>query len=611
MRLIRSGAASLPPSTLCDLERTFGAPVIEAYGLTEAGPLIACNPLPPRARKPGSVGLAAGPEVAIMAPVGAVVSPGVEGEIVARGANIMAGYEGDDAANRDAFVGDWFRTGDLGYLDGDGYLFITGRAKEIINRGGQKVSPHEVEAALLGHPAVAHAAAFATPHPSLGEDVAAAVVLCANTTADAGALRAHAAARLAPYKVPRRVAIVDRIPVGATGKVRRVGLAEALGLAPHPYAPATTAAEARLIGLWEELLDTHPIGIRDDFFDLGGHSLLAARLVERIGETFGVDLPVSLLSRDATIERLATALGQQPSTPWPSLVAIQPHGSKPPFFCAHALFGDVVCYAELARSLGPDQPVYGLQAHGLDGVSAPLTRIAAMAARYIEELRAVRPTGPYYLGGYSSGAIIALEIAQQLCARGEEVALLALFDHARPGCDLLAARGALLPLHLLRNALVNLPYWLATFLRSSPDRRRALLRQRTRLTASTLAALSSGRGDRGVRPGFADLRAELEATPGLEYVARWPEHRFAVIQALHHALRDYAPAPYPGRIAVFRARRQPLLRAHRASMGWDDLAEGGVETYVTPGGHHSMLYRPYVRVLARKLASCLECAARD
>jgi len=194
LRLIRSGSASLPPSTLHDLERAFGAPVIEAYGLTEAGPLIACNPLPPRARKPGSVGLAAGPEVAIMAPLGVVVAPGVEGEIVARGANIMAGYEGDDAANGEAFVGGWFRTGDLGYLDADGYLFITGRVKEIINRGGQKVSPYEVEAALLDHPAVAQAVVFAAPHATLGEDVAAAVAPRAGMTADAGAPRAHAAA---------------------------------------------------------------------------------------------------------------------------------------------------------------------------------------------------------------------------------------------------------------------------------------------------------------------------------------------------------------------------------------------------------------------------------
>lgn len=231
LRFIRSCSSALPIPVMAELEHTFGVPVIEAYAMTEAAHQISCNPLPPLSRKPGSVGMAAGPEVAVMDEGGRMLEEGQVGEVVICGANVMRGYENNNKANAEAFQGTWFRTGDQGVLDHDGYLRITGRLKEIINRGGEKISPREVDDVLLAHEAVAQAVTFALPHDKLGEDVAAAVVLKEGHCADEHDLRAFAAARLAEFKVPRKILIVAEIPKGATGKLQRIGLAAKLGLA--------------------------------------------------------------------------------------------------------------------------------------------------------------------------------------------------------------------------------------------------------------------------------------------------------------------------------------------------------------------------------------------
>lgn len=231
LRLIRSSSASLPPQVMAELERTFGCPVIESYGMTEAAHQMTSNPLPPAPRKPGSVGPAAGPEVAIMGEDGALLPRGAIGEVVIRGPNLTRGYEGNAAANATAFANGWFRTGDQGMLDEDGYLRITGRLKELINRGGEKISPREVDEVLLDHPAVAQAVTFALPHEKLGEEVAAAIVLKDGALASDRELRDFAAARLADFKVPRRIVFLAEIPKGATGKLQRIGLARKLGLA--------------------------------------------------------------------------------------------------------------------------------------------------------------------------------------------------------------------------------------------------------------------------------------------------------------------------------------------------------------------------------------------
>jgi acyl-CoA synthetase (AMP-forming)/AMP-acid ligase II len=231
LRFIRSSSSSLPPQVMAGLEATFGCPVIESYGMTEASHQMTSNPLPPRPRKPGSVGIAAGPEVQVVGEDEKPVAAGETGEVVIRGANVTAGYLENPAANATAFTrGGWFRTGDQGVIDAEGYLTITGRLKEIINRGGEKISPREVDEVLLDHPAVGQAVTFALPHDKLGEDVAAAVVLKEGAEAGERELRDFVAGRLADFKVPRKIVFLPEIPKGATGKLQRIGLAKVLGL---------------------------------------------------------------------------------------------------------------------------------------------------------------------------------------------------------------------------------------------------------------------------------------------------------------------------------------------------------------------------------------------
>ena len=229
LRFVRSSSSSLPPTVIGELEAAFKCPVIEAYGMTEATHQMASNPLN-GVRKPGSVGVPAGPEIAIMDEAGLLMSPGETGEVVIRGENVTAAYENNPKANGEAFVDGWFRTGDQGVIDADGYLTLTGRLKEIINRGGEKISPREVDEALMDHPAVLQAVAFAVPHPMLGEDVGAAVVLREGLSATEQELSAFLSERLAAFKTPRKILFLAEIPKGATGKLQRIGLAQKLGL---------------------------------------------------------------------------------------------------------------------------------------------------------------------------------------------------------------------------------------------------------------------------------------------------------------------------------------------------------------------------------------------
>ena len=231
LRLIRSSSSPLPLRVMAELESVFGAPVIESYGMTEASHQMTSNPLPPHDRKPGTVGIAAGPEVAIMGEAGLLTEVGAIGEVVIRGPNVTRGYENNPKANEDGFTDGWFRTGDQGRLDSAGYLTITGRLKEIINRGGEKISPSEVDDVLMDHPAVAQVVTFALPHDKLGEEIACVIVLRDGLDASESDIRSFASSRLAPFKTPRKVLFRDEIPKGATGKPQRIGMAEKLGLA--------------------------------------------------------------------------------------------------------------------------------------------------------------------------------------------------------------------------------------------------------------------------------------------------------------------------------------------------------------------------------------------
>jgi amino acid adenylation domain-containing protein len=363
LRFIRSCSAPLPPRVSLELEELFQVPVIEAYGMTEASHQIASNPLPPHRRKAGSVGIATGTEISIMGESGKFLPSGETGEIVIRGSHVTRGYEADPATNAAAFANGWFRTGDLGYLDADGYLFITGRLKEIINRGGEKISPAEVDRVLTDHPAVAQAVTFAVPHGKLGEEVAAAVVLRAGVTAAERELREFAALRLAEYKVPRLVAIVDEIPKGATGKVQRLGLAARLGLEDpdaveiaeaHEYAAPRSAVEKTLAQIWSEILRVGSIGIHDNFFDLGGDSILASMVIARVGDALGAELSFLDFFEGPSLAQMAERIDhgrrRHPDLDDPPLVPVARDGELPLSFAQQRIW--------FFDQLEPGSPLY-------------------------------------------------------------------------------------------------------------------------------------------------------------------------------------------------------------------------------------------------------------
>lgn len=301
IRFIRSSSSSLLPSMMAEMEKIFGVPVIEAYGMTEASHQMACNPLPPGKRKPGSVGQPAGPEIAIMEEnQSEIQSKKMLGEVVIRGDNVTLGYMNNPEANAKSFTNGWFRTGDQGYLDEDGYLFLTDRLKEIINRGGEKISPREVDEVLLEHPGVIQALTFSVPDERLGEDIAAVVVLD-NSGVSENELKLHAASKLALHKVPGRILIRDEIPKGPTGKLQRIGLAEKLLLGDEltpklkeksQYTPPSTDTEKKICAIWEKILDLPKVGIHNRFLDIGGDSMLATLIHVEIEEVFGMEVPL-------------------------------------------------------------------------------------------------------------------------------------------------------------------------------------------------------------------------------------------------------------------------------------------------------------------------------
>jgi thioesterase domain-containing protein/acyl carrier protein len=592
LRFIRSSSAALAAKTAVNLEEVFAVPVIEAYGMTEAAHQIATNPLPPRARKFGSVGLAAGPEVAVVDDAGTRLPCGERGEIVIRGPSVMSGYEGDPHVNAAAFITGWFRTGDEGFIDEDGYIFISGRLKEIINRGGQKVAPREVDEVLMRHPAVAQAVTFPMPHLTLGEEVAAAVVLQEDTVAGEGELREFARERLAAYKVPRRIVFVGEIPRGATGKLQRLGLADRLGVVAGNLGPAEEKRprdplEHELVHIWEDVLGVRPIGIADDFFELGGHSLLAAEMIARVEQACNCRLPLGTLFGGATVERLATVLREQTFLveERPLFVEIQRRGSRPPLFFLHGDFGGGGLYClKLARFLGADQPFYALSPHGLDGEPAPQS-IDAMAAAHLQTLQAAHPVGPYVLGGHCNGALVAWEMARRLRAAGQAVDLLILIEPLRPHntrLDLRLLHGIVATESRLRG--LDPDQCMARFLRLKEWSRR-------------VRAVMPGRSALGRSDGFQPPAIPASALKML--VDRWKY----LSAHYRRAAEGYLPRPYAGRVLMVWAREYLEQSRIDPTSPWRRLASD-LTVQVVPGGHLSMLTE-HAQSLAECLASCL------
>lgn len=292
LRFVRSASAPLPEQVRSRLENTFRAPVIESYGMTETTSVVASNPLPPRMRKAGSVGLPVGCQLAVVDGDGRPVAPGQVGEIAVRGPTVADGYDHDDEATAAAFVDGWFHTGDLGRFDEDGYLYLVGRTKETVNRGGLTVSPFEIEQVLQSHPAVAQAVVFPLPHPSLGEDIGVAVVPAEGARLTEREIRTYAAQHLTPALIPSRVVLVDSIPHGAQGKVQRLELHARLPMPPVGFAQPRTRLQQTLVVIWQSVLGRERIGVHDNFFDLGGDSLRAVPLAEAIARHTGVPVTV-------------------------------------------------------------------------------------------------------------------------------------------------------------------------------------------------------------------------------------------------------------------------------------------------------------------------------
>lgn len=326
LRFIRTSAAPCPAALADELEQCFGVPVVDHYGLTETGPFVSGNPLPPGVRKRGSVGVPAGCEVAIMDADGTHLAHGAIGQVVVRGPNVMRQHEGsDNAGGSSVFVDGWFCTGDMGYLDADGYLFLTGRLKELINRGGEKIPPGEVEDALLTHDSVCQAAAFGIPDPILGEEVCAAVVLTEGSKTTVSELRSFAAQLLSAPKVPRRILVLKELPTSAVGKVVRRRLVEMVASLDGPTSTSVNVGglqddrmknlQELLLGIWRDVLEVAHVGLDDDFLEMGGDSLGATRFIARVRTALGCSLGYRELFDHSTVRRVAELLMERVSVP--------------------------------------------------------------------------------------------------------------------------------------------------------------------------------------------------------------------------------------------------------------------------------------------------------
>lgn len=431
LRFVRSGSSPLPARVQQQLEEMLGVPVVESYSSSETG-TITTNPVD-GLRKKGTVGISPDGDIKVVDEQGQRLAPGTLGEVLVRGPGVIEGYEKNPDGNRQAFQKGWYHTGDLGQLDEAGYLKLTGRAREMINRGGEKVYPSEVDAALLEHPAIAEAVTFAVPHPTLHEEIAAAVVLNPDSSSTEEALRRFLYERLSSFKVPRRIVITSTLHKGPTGKVLRQGVAERYGLNMEVSADAaseeqSTAMERALFSLWCDVLKRDHIGLDDDFFLLGGDSLLAVDLLLRVEQAFQIKLPLQYLLEAATVRQMALFIQHYSSGDIKDIVGLHTNGGMPPLFGVAGRFGYTLRLMRVGRELGPDQPFYGMQPPDMDWESAGISTITEMAAYYIGLIKSVQTQGPYRLLGSSFGGLMVFEMAQQLHAAGEVVEFLGLVD---------------------------------------------------------------------------------------------------------------------------------------------------------------------------------------
>jgi acyl-CoA synthetase (AMP-forming)/AMP-acid ligase II/thioesterase domain-containing protein len=569
IRVIRSAGAALPASVVEPLRQLFGVPLLEVYGMSEA-PCIAGDVFHGPERKPGSVGrpLQTRDSIRVVDEVGTNLPSGRAGEVVVRGPWVISGYFRNEAATASAFQDGWFYTGDVGYFDGDGFLFLTGRGKEFINRGGEKISPVEVDEVLLSHPSVAEAITFAIPDAALGEEIAAAIVLRPNSPLSAAALQEFAATHIAAHKVPRRIVFVSQLPKGPSGKLNRFRVAQELGLdtaateSPRPEAEFVAPRDERekvLAWIFRRVLGVERIGIHDNFFDRGGDSLGAVRCVAEIQAAFGLThLSAALFLWAPTVAGVAEVLSDPLRLGGSSdILPIQPHGRGLPFF----LVGPGLWSRELARCVGAEHPFFGVPVPSLERQPPPHT-VERLAAECVRAVRRFRPEGPYALGGWCASGLLALEIARQLEEEGEQVAFVAMLD----------ARGILLP--------------------PMPAVRRLWVRG---VRAAGRAAFLSTRTP-------AELWLRMRA-----HFARLgrPAGRDDMIV---RALPRYRPHPWTGRVLHLWAADRARGPFRDPEFEWSHLSPRGFQFHEVPGDHLSMLREPNVARIAQILSHALESA---
>ncbi|PTL75058.1 non-ribosomal peptide synthetase [Vitiosangium sp. GDMCC 1.1324] len=524
---------------------------------------------------------------------GEPVPVGVAGELYIGGVAVARGYLHREELTREKFLADGvggkpggrlYRTGDWARYLPDGNIEFLGRRDAQVKVRGFRIELAEVEAALARHPAVKDVAVVAREGASGQKQLVGYVVGKEGQEPAAAELKSFLKERLPEYMVPAVFVCLEAFPLTPSGKVDRKAL-------PAPdftrqelsrsFVGPRTALEVQVVRIWEELLGIHPIGVHDNFFELGGNSLLAIRLLSRIRTSTGRNLPVAALFQNATVEHLASLLRQE-AGPWTPLVELR-GGNKRPFFCVHAVGGTVLGYMELSRLLGPDQPFYGLQSRGLDGDQEPCESVEEMAALYIESIRRVQPRGPYLLGGWSMGGSIALEMARQLRAQGEQVELLALID----SYDLAPAVARLSPEQQEASRLSALFY--ADLLRAAgqepPVSDEALARMEPEELHRALEAVG--------KAAAAVLGAGIQPLQALQ----------RVFEKNLRAAWKYSPPPYAGTVTLFEASESSLQK-----QGGSRFAASEVQVTTLAGDHYSILRSPRVEELAARLGSLLERA---
>lgn len=526
---------------------------------------------------------------------------GVPGELYLGGAGLARGYLNRPELSAKAFVPDPFseddtarlyKTGDLARYLADGNIEYLGRLDAQVKVRGYRIELGEIESVLRQHSAVRDVAVVARQGQLVGY-VVPSLEQSGNRAKLWSELRNFLKLKLPEYMSPAIFVELDALPLTPNGKVDRRALPASDESRPdlqQAYVAPRDQLEEQLAMLWSNVLQLKSIGIRDNFFELGGNSLMAARLFAQIENRFGKHLPLATLFTSPTIEQLANALRDSgKATGWSSLVAIQPDGSKPPLFCIHAGGANVLIYRPLSRHLGKDQPVYALQAQGLDGQTSPFTRVEDMAAHYIKEIRAFQPEGPYHLLGASFGGLVIYEMAYQLNRQGHKVGLVAMLNTACP----VYTRRKRIASHFVH------------------------LKQRgPRIYGKAILHGLLRRINKYVPVGNITLNdSGLGAVPDseLQQVLRNRKHYDeALVRTVVGILRadeTYLPIGkiYPGRITVFRAIDDPT-DFHDNRRGWGALARGGATTYDVPGTHTSMREEPNVAVLVEKLRPCLEKA---